>query len=358
MATQQLLASLILISFLSFSSPLPLQNILNASPILTDSGHQAMELTLEFVHPTLPILKSSPYLTVFAPSDSAFIYSGQPNMSTLLNHFSPLFLPLHSLKSLPPGTKIPSLSNSSLTVTSSPSDGGDFSLNGVKITGSAIYSDGLLVVYGVEGFIPLDEANSTWNSTLWRSTHNLGCSVMEGGGKDYSFEAAVRVLESKGYDFMASFLHLQLAEFNDRTMFTVFAPDDKAVNGVLGNFSGFWSIFLRHVVPCRILWSDLVDLGDGVMLPTYLKDFTIRTSKDGGTLTLNGVQVSAPAMYSNSWLVVHGINGTFVEKQRPGKGQDAWYGWISTAEKVNVEYHVMRILIGICFLILDHLVRH
>ncbi|KAI9127162.1 hypothetical protein K1719_001721 [Acacia pycnantha] len=49
----------------------------------------------------------------------------------------------------------------------------------------------------------------------------------------------------------------------DETPMTLFALPDNAVVNHLGNFSEYPSFFLRHIVPCKLLWNDLVDFRDG-----------------------------------------------------------------------------------------------
>jgi len=107
-----------------------------------------------------------------------------------------------------------------------------------------------------------------------------------------SFHEASGILRSSGYSVMVEFLDVQVPENKERTMMTVFAPVDEAMLNRIGNFSEYSSIFLRHIVPCRLLWNDLVKFDDGTALVTYL---------------LNGVPVFYPNMYISDWLVVHGL---------------------------------------------------
>ena len=112
-----LLTSLIIFCLFSLSSSLPSQTILDAAEILSDSGYVSMSLTLELVSQTL--LPKSPSATLFAASDAAFIESGQPPLSLLQFHSSPLALSFESLSSPPVGAKIPTMfANHSLIVTS------------------------------------------------------------------------------------------------------------------------------------------------------------------------------------------------------------------------------------------------
>ncbi|WCJ33517.1 hypothetical protein M5689_014872 [Euphorbia peplus] len=309
MAGTQFLIFLTLFSFLPSSSPLSTDSILDSVAVLSNSGYNSMALTLEFASPSIfPI--QSPSLTIFSPLDSAFSKSGQPSLSLLQFHFSPLSLSMHSLKSFPPGTKIPTLlPNRSIIVTSSIS-GSMFSINGVGINGSVVYDDGSLVIFGIDRF--LDPSFEVFGSINGRSIHNFGCPALGGaGGRNgtQSFEEAIRVLKFKGYSAMAWFLGLQLGELKENTRFTIFAPVDDHVRKCF--WADYRSIFRRHFVPCRLSKNDMLNLDNGVFIPTYLPGFMLHMRKFGEVLLPNEVKVAYPDMYANDWLVVHGLRGSF-----------------------------------------------
>ncbi|KAF2310847.1 hypothetical protein GH714_017606 [Hevea brasiliensis] len=82
----------------------------------------------------------------------------------------------------------------------------------------------------------------------------------------YSFTEATEVLRSNGCCVIASFLDLLLVGFKDRPTLTIFAPVDTVMKGFVGNVDEYSSIFLRHVVPCKILWKDLLNFDDRMVL--------------------------------------------------------------------------------------------
>lgn len=292
-----------------------------------------MSLTLQLVSDSL--IPHSPSLTIFAPSDSAFFQSGQPSLSLLQYHFSPLYFPLRSLNSLPSGSNIPTLfANTSLIVSSSPANGDDnISLNGVNITESPIYDDGSLVIFGIDEFF---DPEFQVSGHIQRPGGNLGCFV-KAGGEYYSFSKATQVLRSRGYSVMASFLDLQLVGFMDRPVLTIFAPVDEMMKDHVGNLAGNSSIFLRHVVPCKILWSDLVNFDDGVVLESYLEGFEINITRSGDILMLNEVPVCFADMYQNDWLIVHGLSGMLerAESQQGVTGSSSEFG--SNSEEIFMD---------------------
>lgn len=138
-----------------------------------------------------------------------------------------------------------------------------------------------------------------------------------------AFEEATEVLRSKGYSFMGSFLELQLLGFNGRSRIdelTVFAPFDGVMMDYVGNVSEYSSLLLRHTVPCKISWSDLVGFDDGDLLKTFLNGFKInvtRSDGDSDVLMLNGVVINSPNLYYSDWLVVHGIHEVLVVPKTP-----------------------------------------
>ncbi|KAF2317842.1 hypothetical protein GH714_041158 [Hevea brasiliensis] len=221
---------------------------------------------------------------------------------------------LRSLKPLSSGSKIPTLfDNHSLTVTSGPSDDDAISVNGVKINGSPIYDDGSLVILGIGEFLDPDfEVSPKIPGTGGKH----GCSFEAGRGF-YSFKEATGVLRSKAFSVIASFLDLQLVGSKDRPALTIFAPVDEVMKGFVGNVDEYSSIFLRHVVPCKMPWKDLVNFNDGMVLDTYSEGFGIRISRSGDIFMLNEVPVSFPDMYQSDWLVVHGLRGILEGPNRP-----------------------------------------
>ncbi|XP_054808338.1 putative fasciclin-like arabinogalactan protein 20 [Prosopis cineraria] len=302
MASSLQLLLLFSLCFFSLSSSVPYEAILDAADILFDSGFISMALTIEVVAKTLFL--QSPSLTIFAPSDSAFGKTGQPSLDLLRFHVAPMPLPAQSLRLLPSGAKIPTMfDKNSLVVTTPPSDR-RISLNNVRVNISPIYDDGFMIIYGIERFF---DPNFRYVAPHRRPHRNPACGATnETVSSRNSLKESIKTLNSGGYSVMASFLGMQMSI--DETPMTVFAPADNVVVNHLGNFSDYPSFFLRHVVPCKLLWNDLVDFSDGSEIPTYLDGFSINVSRLSGALMLNGAQVFIPNMFYNDELVVHGVN--------------------------------------------------
>ncbi|KAK6931012.1 FAS1 domain [Dillenia turbinata] len=271
-----------------------------------------MSLTLQLLSETL-IPPYSSY-TLFSPSDDAFSQSGQPPLSLLQLHFSPLAFPYETLRSLPFGAKIPTLNiNHTLTVTSfSSAIYRQISINNVLINGSPVFDDGSLIVYGIEKFF---DPTFQIPGPVQNPIVDLDCAVSKKSKDQNWLDPVCDSLKSKGYSVMASFLNLQLLGFREKRRLTVFSPADEVMAQFIGNYSEYSSIFLRHVLPCKLSWTDLDSFEDGVMLRSYKEGFEIKIGRSGDILTLNDVPVVFPDVYYSDSFVVHGIQQILREKQ-------------------------------------------
>lgn len=77
--------------------------------------------------------------------------------------------------------------------------------------------------------------------------------------------------------------------------------------GQSGNLANYSTVFLRHVVPCKLTWNDLGSVREGTGLRTYLEGFRVNLSRVNDVFMVNEVAVTFPDMYSSNWLVVHGV---------------------------------------------------
>ncbi|KAI3453105.1 hypothetical protein Pfo_009768 [Paulownia fortunei] len=320
MASLKLLPLLILtLSVLSTVAqpqpPPPPQSIVNAAETLASSGYTAMSLTLQLIAPTLPLPSTTiTTLTIFSPPDAAFSSSGQPSLAHLLLHFSPLSLSPTSLLSLPFSSTIPSLSPSRhLIVTSNQAK--KVSINNVRISESPIFDDGFFIVYAIDNFFDLNFTLTLTNSTKTNPKSDFQCLKLETVSR---FEEASGVLKSRGYSIIASFLDLQLMGFLDHGGFsedvmkwTVFAPVDEELVQFSGDFLGYFSLFTRHLAPCKVGWSDLEEMVNGTVVSNNVKGFSLEITRDEDDeiLMVNGIEITFPDMYDSEWLVIHGIRG-------------------------------------------------
>ncbi|XP_050374106.1 putative fasciclin-like arabinogalactan protein 20 [Argentina anserina] len=251
-----------------------------------------------------------PPITVFAPSDEAFIFSGVPNPSLLRYHLLPVAFHLRSLKSLPFGTKVSTLlAGHSLTVTTLPGDR-LVSLN--NVTASPIFDDGSLVIFGIPThFNPYFQ--------LSPPIQNPNAAAAETAAH-YIAEAST-ALKSKASSTMATFVEIQFVEFLVYHASLTFSRHVGFVTvNRIGGLSRYSSFLNRHVAPCNDLaklemnmsryGGDLVLNGVTVIMPE------INISRYGSVLVLHGVTVTMPEMCRNDWLMVPGVSEVLL--QLPG----------------------------------------
>ncbi|PWA42814.1 FAS1 domain-containing protein [Artemisia annua] len=232
-----------------------------------------------------------------------------------LTPVNPYFLSFRSISRLY-GTKIPTVAaNTYLTITT-PSPDSLVSINDVRIVGSPIFDDESLIIFAIEKFF---DANFMVAEASVEGGKLEHCKASFGGdviSSNFSFHDGANVFISRGYLVMAAFLNLQLLGFlgGQRYALTVFAPVDEVMVDYSGSFPEYNSLFLRHVLPCKVSWRDLVsvvdvdDEGDGSEFDTYLSGFKIRISRSDGTFKVNEVSIAFPDMYYTDWFVVHGIH--------------------------------------------------
>ncbi|KAL7610190.1 putative fasciclin-like arabinogalactan protein 20 [Lactuca sativa] len=297
-----ILPVVLLVAILSFTNALPSETISNAAETLSDSGYIAMSLTLNLVSSSL--LSQTSSATIFTPPDSIFTELGQPPQSLLELHISPLGFSFPGLRSLDPGTKIPTMSSDNYLTITSPSSSDQVSINNVKILGSPIFDDGSLIIFGIEKFF---DSNFTVSDSPAQIPSINDCETPYSGGNSFSFHEASNVLISRGYSVMASFLNLQLLGFLSQPSLTLFAPADEVMVDYSGRFPDYPSLFLRHVLPCKISLKDLVNIENGTNMNTYLNGFRINVTRSGATLKVNELPIAFPDMYYSDWLVIHGV---------------------------------------------------
>lgn len=201
--------------------------------------------------------------------------------------------------------------------------------------GSAIYDDGHLSIFEIEKFFtPLLWSQApTQSPSPSPSPDSPRCAALTetnpidtGSYGGYYFSEANVLLRSTGYSVMASFLGMQLmgTEYQESEPLTIFAPPDESMASRIGNFTEYPSIFLRHVVPCKLSTRHLINYSGRTTLRTKLESFVIEVEKTGNSLTLNGVTITNPDMYRSEWLSVHGVGGILgpAEGNVPGTESD------------------------------------
>ncbi|XP_031493355.1 putative fasciclin-like arabinogalactan protein 20 [Nymphaea colorata] len=282
-------STLLLLSFIFCCSSVQDPRLEPLHEALIVSGYSSMSLTLQLAPETLIPNASA---TIFAASDSAFFFSGQPSLLLLRYHVSPRRLSSEELISLPSGTHISTLlSDRFLVVT------GNSTINGVPVAAFApIYRDAGFVAYGVERFL-----NPSFPT----------CPLF-GTRQDSVFQRSTEAMASRGFGIFASLLDLQIIGLMGKELgvkLTVFAVPDMAMEGVAANLTELAGVLRRHVVPCKVSWVDIEAFGG--VFPTLDKRFPVNLTRSGVQLEANGVPIVFPDLYPGNSIVVHGLLGAF-----------------------------------------------
>lgn len=184
---------------------------------------------------------------------------------------------------------------------------------------SPIFDDGSVLVYAIDTFFGLNfSLSNTPISGNINPDRDTKCFKLE---KPSRFQEASEALKSRGYSIMASFLDLQLMGFTggfpENLKLTVFAPVDEELVQFSGDFLSYSSLFMRHLVPCKLGWNELNQMGNGTALPNNAEGFNLEITRneDDDTLMVNGVEITFPGMHDSEWLAIHGIRGLITEPE-------------------------------------------
>ncbi|CAN1124019.1 Fasciclin-like arabinogalactan protein 21 [Linum perenne] len=229
---------------------------------------------------------------------------------------------MSEILSSPPGTCLPTLVHGkSLLITKIDGKNGSAEINGVKISHPDIVLDGSIVIHGVlkpfsstdaadgSGLVPICDAAAT-NSSLVTDYIDF---------QDFKdplhWSKIVRSLSSKGFVSFAIGLNSVLdgirRDYTNLTSVTVFSPPD------FGSSSSpvMDSVIRVHIVPRRISYKELVKIANTTPLKTLLAGHNLEVkvgaavrNATSARLTVNGVEVLAPEIFSSDKYVVHGIS--------------------------------------------------
>lgn len=311
--------------FSSPTCPSADHSLMKAAGVLSKTGSRSMALALM----RTPGFHNSPFLTVFSPIDPPFDRHSFPPLSSFQLHFSPSHFSSSQLQSLPLGHRIPTLHPTrSLVVTAA---GGHLKigLNDVDVRVTPIYDDGYAAIYRAYNVLGRswgyggDDHTDEFDSCLATAASRRGDDQEEN-----SFSEAAAVLRRGGFSAAAAFLEAQLLRpVPGQTRVTLFAPPDAAVGTNqprawlvprdilvldqvdLRHHAEFVGVLVANAVPCRLAWSDLVEMEEGSLLQTYSElGFRLRVTRTDGVLAVNGAPVGFPDLYKSNSLVVHGLS--------------------------------------------------
>lgn len=265
-------------------------------------------------------LSATTPLTIFAASDASLLNCPSCSIPLLLQELSiPGLYPLHFLKTLTFGTKIETLApNRCLTITSNSKD--KVFVNGVEISSPDMFSNGLVVIHGLQGYVshlsPLSCDVERMTSLSFPSPSLSSSSPPQSHFiTRLMLKDAIIRLRATGYSVVSLALRVKYLELSDLKSMTVFALDDASIFTGAGN--AYLSCFRYHVVPNkRLTAAELVSLPSKTYLPTMDNgnSLVVTTAGGGGPLTpmkINYVKITTIDLLHNSRIVVHGVSSPF-----------------------------------------------
>lgn len=313
------------------------------STILSTLGFQ--ELSTAAVNANL---SSTTPITVFAPSDASLLTCPSCSLPLLLQELSlPGLYPLHFLQTLIFGTKIETLApNRCLTVTNNDND--KVFVNGVEISHPDLFSNGLVVIHGLQGFVshlsPVS-CDVERMSSLSFPTHSLSSRVVPSASLSIMrlmLKDAILRLRATGYSIASLAIRVKFVHLSELKSITIFALDDVSIFS--GEGSSYLSNFRYHVVPNRRLTgAELVSLPSTTVLPTVDvgNNLVVTTAGGGGSLApmrINYVKIKTIDLLHNSRIVIHGISAAFPQMHTPYLTYDQKGASFPQTERSNCDH--------------------
>ncbi|XP_030541246.2 fasciclin-like arabinogalactan protein 21 [Rhodamnia argentea] len=343
MAIESLQLSILLVAifFSPSATTTSMDEALSASP--PESQAQQQELIPESLSPTslfepilshlgfhdlamaVPSLTDSPSFTtwngpstLFAPSDSSIVSCASCSIPRILSeHIVPGLFSFNYLQKLAFGTKVETMSSGHcLTITSGTHQATNTTrifINGVEISHPDMFSNGVVVVHGLEGFIaPL----SPFSCSVEKMT-SLAFPFLPLVSSSPSplmrlmLRDAVLRLRTSGFGILALAIKIKYSELANLQSATIFTVDDISI------FTGAQSYVSNvrfHIVPNRYLAiADLERLPAGTLLPSLERGQYLAVTTAGGAamLRINYVRMKSPDVMKNQKIVVHSLSLPF-----------------------------------------------
>lgn len=260
-------------------------------------------------------------VTVFAPSDSAFLTCPSCSLPLLLQeHSLPGLYSIHHLRSFAFGTKIETLArHRCLTVTSSAAAAAvavkKVFVNGAEVTKADLFNNGRVIIHGLQGFV---SHLSDLSCEVDRQTTLVVSPAPAAGifAAHRMLKQAMMQLRASGHSIVALAMRVKYTEISELTTMTVFALDDADIFAA-GEGHAYVADLGFHIVPNRLLTaSELIALPPGTVLPTMERgrSLVVTTVGGGGAFTpmrINFVKIKNLDLVTNGRIVVHGLSAPF-----------------------------------------------
>ncbi|GLU20421.1 hypothetical protein SLE2022_366240 [Rubroshorea leprosula] len=271
---------------------------------------------------------SGPF-TMFAPSDSSVRSCAScPVPSLLREHVVPGLFTIDYLRKLAFGTKIETISpGRCITVTSTVNSRRNNTIpkvfiGGVEITHPDLFSNDLVIVHGIQGYIsplsPLSCDIERMTSLSFSVSYQRNPHIQRQPLSPQQQTALVRImlrdailrLRNNGFSVVSLAMKVKYPELVTLNNMTVFALDDMAIFS--GSHSYIHSVRF-HIVPNQLLtMAELGRLPVGTLLPSLERGQNLVVTTAGGDATappmrINYVRIKVPDVMKNEKIVVHSL---------------------------------------------------
>lgn len=302
------------------TKPTNYQLSLNASRALTRSGF-SITATLIQISPEVFLPPDNSNSTIFAIEDSAITNASLPPwlLKDLLQyHTSTIKVSMNDLLKKHQGSCLPTLlQKKNIALTKIDTTEREIEINQVLITHPDLFLEGPLSIHGVlRPFSSLGTQNTFIQAPICDSKSNLVSDFVQ-FKNSIEWSLIIRLLSSHGFVSFAVGLHSVLDEFFDNSLnlnsTTIFAPPHFTF---VASPSPLLDRTVRlHILPRRFTYKELESFPDKALIKTLARNKDLEISRGGGnnsdarpTLTINGVQIVAPDIFSSENFVIHGIS--------------------------------------------------
>ncbi|XP_076914826.1 fasciclin-like arabinogalactan protein 21 [Bidens hawaiensis] len=130
---------------------------------------------------------------------------------------------------------------------------------------------------------------------------------------------ASKLLRSKGFNFIANFLHISPELFSPTPQITIFAIPDSAISNLSVPPYMIKHLLAYHILPKKLTMQELLSKPLKICLPTLFQHHTVSITKTDykkQVLEINNVLISHPDLFLGQFVAMHGVSASFASFDR------------------------------------------
>ncbi|XP_050208026.1 fasciclin-like arabinogalactan protein 21 [Mercurialis annua] len=315
----------------SSSSPLIINHTLshNASAALRRSGSFNIIATLLSISPE--IFLSSPNSTIFAIQDSSLTNASSSPLflkHLLQYHTAPFSFSMADLLRKPQGTCFRTLfRHKNVALTKVDPHRRYLEINHVLVSHPDMFLQGNIAIHGVLGSFSSmgsQDYGRVLDSIIQAPICDANSSLVLEDKDMIQWNRIVRLLSSNGFVSFAiglnSVLDGILKDYSNLSSVTILSPPE--ILFVASPSAVLDKIVKLHILPQKVTYSELASMPYQSLLRTLLPNQPLQitggfnvTEMQG--LTINGVEIIAPEIFSSNRFIIHGISHAFNVAELP-----------------------------------------